>query len=175
MLKLLKLQHFSVIFLLFFSSKYSIIWLNIPITPTKGGEQMVKLYNQISFSDICKECKDAFQSDKPKFLELLTQHLDLSSLILQSFYWSYYKILGRDRKYSLLSLLAALILQKILGIPTVTLLIIFLELCREAREFCGLEDVPDNSQFTRFNKISFQNLKIFLTTLWILQNLFAIR
>jgi hypothetical protein len=113
---------------------------------------MVKLYNQISFSDIYQECKDAFQNDKPKFLELLTQHLDLSSLIPQSFYWSYYKVLGRDRKYSLLSMLAALILQKIIGIPTVTLLIIFLKLCQEAREFCGLDDVPDNSQFTRFKQ-----------------------
>lgn len=99
---------------------------------------MVKLYNQISFSDPYEECKDVFQNNKPKFLELLSQHLDLSSLIPQEFYWSYYKTLGRERTYSLASMLAALILQKILGIPTVSLLIIFLTLCHEAREFCGL-------------------------------------
>jgi len=55
---------------------------------------MVKLFNQISFSDTYQECKDAFLNDKPKFLEVLTQHLDLSSLIPPSFYWSYYKALG---------------------------------------------------------------------------------
>jgi hypothetical protein len=113
---------------------------------------MVKLFNQISLSDTFQECKDAYQNDKPKFLELLTSHLDLSSLIPQTFYWSYNKNLGRNRKYSLHSMLAALIFQKILGIPKVSLLIIFLTLCREAREFCGLTDVPDDSQFTRFKQ-----------------------
>lgn len=113
---------------------------------------MVKLFNQISFSDTYEECKDVFQNNKPKFLELLSQHLDLSSLIPQDFYWSYNKSLGRDRTYSLSSMLAALTLQKILGIPTVSLLIIFLTLCREAREFCALPDVPHNSQFTRFKQ-----------------------
>lgn len=113
---------------------------------------MVKLFKQIAFSGIYEECKDVFQSDKPKFLELLSQHLDLSSLIPQDFYWSYHKTLGRDRTYSLSSMLAALILQKILGIPTVSLLIIFLTLCHEACEFCGLPDVPHNSQFTRFKQ-----------------------
>lgn len=49
---------------------------------------MVKLFNQISLSDTYQECKDAFHNDKPKFLELLTQHLDLSSLIPPTFYWS---------------------------------------------------------------------------------------
>jgi hypothetical protein len=126
---------------------------------------MVKLYNQISFSDTYHECKDTFQNDKPKFLELLTQHLDLSALVPPTFYWSYYKALGRDRKYSLLSMLAALILQKILGIPTVSLLILFLVLCREAREFCGFEGVPDNAQFTGSNRILFMTLKIF-STIW---------
>jgi hypothetical protein len=113
---------------------------------------MVKLFNQISFSDTYEDCKDVFQNDKPKFLELLTQHLDLSSLIPTEFYWAYYKHLGRGREYSLTSMLAALILQKVLGIPTISLLIIFLTLCSEAREFCGLSSVPDNSQFTRFKQ-----------------------
>ena len=45
---------------------------------------MVKLFNQISLSDTFQECKDAYQNDKPKFLELLPNHLDLSSLIPQT-------------------------------------------------------------------------------------------
>jgi len=57
-------------------------------------------------------------------------------------------------------MLSALILQKILGIPTVSLLIIFLLLCREAREFCGFFDsVPDDSQFSRFKKDFVEHIK----------------
>jgi hypothetical protein len=82
---------------------------------------MVKLFNQISLSDTFEECKDIYQNDKPKFLELLTEHLDLSSLIPQEFYWAYHKHLGRNRDYSIASMLSALILQKLLGIPTVSL------------------------------------------------------
>jgi hypothetical protein len=122
---------------------------------------MVNLYNQISLSDTFLECKNTYQNDKPKFLELLTQNLDLASLIPQTFYWSYNKTLGRDRKYSLPSMLAALILQKILGIPTVSLLRLFLILCREAREFCGLNDIPDNSQFTRFKQDFIPDIEAF--------------
>lgn len=126
---------------------------------------MVKLFNQITFYDIYQECKDTFHNDKPKFLELLTQHLDLSSLVPPSFHWSYYKVLGRNRTYSLLSMLAALILQKILGIPTVSLLILFLSLCREAREFCGFNDVPDNAQFTRFKQDFISEIEAFFNHL----------
>lgn len=49
-------------------------------------------------------------------------------------------------------MLSALILQKILGIPTVSLLIIFLSLSKEAQEFCGLKAVPGNYYFSRFKK-----------------------
>jgi hypothetical protein len=113
---------------------------------------MVNNYQQLSFAHIYTECKEFFQNDKPKFLSLLSEHLDLNSLIPDSFRHAYYKHLGRDREYSLVSMLASLILQKILGIPTVSLLRIFLLLCKEAREFCGFDRVPDNSQFTRFKQ-----------------------
>ena len=42
---------------------------------------MVKIYNQLSLFDSYQECKDAFQNDKPKFLQLLTEHLDLASIV----------------------------------------------------------------------------------------------
>ncbi|ATW27721.1 transposase [Candidatus Formimonas warabiya] len=113
---------------------------------------MVKHFYQLSLSDTYRDCEEVLQNNKPKFLELLSKHMDLSSLIPAPFYWSYYKSLGRDREYSLTSMLAALILQKVLGIPTVSLLILFLLLCREAREFCGFRKVPDNSRFTRFKQ-----------------------
>ena len=122
---------------------------------------MVKIYDQLSLFQSYQECKDAFQNNKPKFLQLLTEHLDLSAIIPGSFFYSYYKNLGRNREYSLLSMLSALLLQKILGIPTISLLINFLVLSREVREFCGLTKVPDNAQFTRFKQtfvIELENL-----------------
>jgi len=113
---------------------------------------MVKLFKQTSIFDTFQECKDVYQDDKPQFLQLLSEHLDLISLIPASFVWAYNKNLGRNRSYSLVSILSALILQKILGIPTVSLLIIFLTLSKEAREFCGLEAVPKDYYFSRFKK-----------------------
>ena len=46
----------------------------------------------------------------------------------------------------------ALILQRILSIPTDTLLIIFLKYSRELREFCEFNKVPDASKITRFKQ-----------------------
>lgn len=113
---------------------------------------MVNNFTQLTLSDCFEHCKDCYQKDKPKFLQLLTENLDLSSLIPITFFWSYNKSLGRNRLYPLESMLSSLLLQKILGIPTVSLLIIFLTLCKEARDFCGFTSVPDNSQFTRFKQ-----------------------
>lgn len=136
---------------------------------------MVKLFNQISFSDTYQECKDTFQNDKPKFLELLTQHFDLSSLVPPTFYWSYYKVLGRDRKYSLLSMLVALILQKILGIPTVSLLILFLVLCVKPVNSVVSGMYPITLSLPGSNRILFMTLKIF-STIWLtLPNPFVIK
>jgi hypothetical protein len=78
---------------------------------------MVNHWHQLSFKETFEECKEFFQNDKPKFLNLLTENINLCELIPLSFYHRYYKILGRDRKYSLLAMLSALVLQKILGIP----------------------------------------------------------
>ncbi len=96
--------------------------------PAAKDEKNGKAFLSNLFSDTYHECKDIYQNDKPKFLELLTQHLDLSSLVPPTFYWSCYKVLGRNRKFSLLSMLAFMILQKILSIPTVSLLNLFLVL-----------------------------------------------
>lgn len=51
---------------------------------------------------------------------------------------------------------SALILQKIFSIPTDTLLILFLNLCKELRDFCGFSKVPDAPLFTRF-KLDFSD------------------
>lgn len=87
------------------------------------------------------------------FLDLLSDTFDLESFIPQSFSNEFYATLGRDRKYKLSSILAALILMQIFHIPTNALLRIFLIFSPEIRDFCKFYDsVPDESYFSRFKR-----------------------
>ncbi|MBE7726675.1 MAG: hypothetical protein E7244_20340 [Enterocloster citroniae] len=54
--------------------------------------------------------------------------------------------------YPLHGFLYARILQKIFSIPTDSLLILLLSICRELRDFCGFSKVPDAPLFTRFKQ-----------------------
>lgn len=40
---------------------------------------------QLSLADIFEDCKDIFESDKPHFLTLLENHIDLDEIIPVSF------------------------------------------------------------------------------------------
>ena len=93
-----------------------------------------------------------FMDDVPSFFQLLDLHFDISLFIPQTFYNAFYQHLGRKRDYPLTGFLSALILQKIFPIPTDSLLILFLNLCKELRDFCGFSKVPDASLFTRFKQ-----------------------
>lgn len=86
------------------------------------------------------------------FFQLLEEHFDISEFIPSVFFNAFYQSLGRKRSYSLTSFLSALILQKIFSIPTDSLLILFLSLCKELRDFCGFQKVPDAPLFTRFKQ-----------------------
>lgn len=105
---------------------------------------------QLSFGDLYEQAKEWAQNDKPQFLEMLDQYLDLSEFLPSSFYSAYYNYFGRNRTYSLESMLSAFILQKILGIPTLVLLVNIFALSSDLRDFCGFNSVPDISQFSRF-------------------------
>ena len=50
-------------------------------------------------ADIFEDCKDIFESDKPQFLTLLENHIDLDEIIPFSFYNHYYAATGRNRKF----------------------------------------------------------------------------
>ena len=109
-------------------------------------------FHQISLKETFSECQDLFIDDAPSFFQLLDEHLDLESFIPDSFFNAFYRSLGRKRLYPLSGFLAALILQKIFSIPTDSLLILFLNLCKELRDFCGFHKVPDAPLFTRFKQ-----------------------
>lgn len=115
---------------------------------------MANHYHQISLKDTFSDCKDMFMDDVPSFFQLLEQNFDISLFIPQTFYNAFYQHLGRKRDYPLTGFLSALILQKIFPIPTDSLLILLLNLCRELRDFCGFSKVPDAPLFTHF-KLNF--------------------
>ena len=110
---------------------------------------------QLSLTDIYSDLDEYFQSDKPKLIKLFEQHIDLDSLIPQSFFNHYYSNSGRPRQYSLTSMISALIIKSILSISDTSLFITILNLSSELRNLCGFTTIPNASQFSRF-KITFE-------------------
>jgi len=90
--------------------------------------------------------------EKPEFLTLPEILIDFADFVPQAFYCAFYQRFGKNRKYALEAFVSALILQKILPIPTDSLLIIILTMNKELRDFCGFTKVPDPSKFTRFKQ-----------------------
>lgn len=109
-------------------------------------------HNQLSLADIFSDCQNIFDNDKPEFLSLFDQTINLNEIVPASFVLHFNAATGRPRTYSLFSMLKALLLQLIFSVPAITLLIIFLRFSRELRDFCGFTSVPDASVFTRFKQ-----------------------
>lgn len=116
-------------------------------------------HKQLSLTDIFEDCKDIFESDKPQFLTLLENHIDLDLIIPISFRNHYYASTGRNRKYPLNAMLGALIIQRLFSIPTDSLLLVFLHYSKHLREFCGFTKVPDASKITRFKQDFLEDLQ----------------
>ena len=114
---------------------------------------------QLSLVDIYSNCEDIFENDKPKFLSLLEEHIDLDEIIPASFHYRFHLRTGRTRKYPLYGFIWALIIQKIFSIQTDQLLLIFLHYSKALREFCGFTKVPDASNITRFKQDFLQDLQ----------------
>jgi transposase len=109
-------------------------------------------YKQLSVADFFQDCQDKFNNDKPAFLSLLENHIDLDEMIPFSFYNHFYASTGRARKYHLKAILWALIIQRVFSITTDQLLLVFLHYSKPLREFCGFDKVPDASKITRFKQ-----------------------
>ncbi|MGL4373160.1 MAG: transposase [Turicibacter sp.] len=117
--------------------------------------------NQLSFTDIYSDVDEYFQQDKPKLIKLFEQHIDLQSLIPQSFYNHYHAETGHPRVYKLSCMISALILKSMLSIADTSLFINILNLSSELRDICGFTTVPDASQFSRFKIRYEKDLKNF--------------
>ena len=122
---------------------------------------------QLTLADIFSDCQEIFDSDKPQFLTLLENHIDLGPIIPVSFYNHYYSSVGRNRKYPLTAMFWALIIQRIFSMPTDSLLLVFLNYSRHLRGFCGFTKVPDASKITVLNRIFYKTCCLCLTRWWI--------
>lgn len=109
-------------------------------------------YYQTSLKDTFSDCQDLFIENPSSFFSILEEHFDFHEFIPSVFHNAFYQTLRRNRIYPLTGFLSALILQKIFSIPSDAMLILFLNICRELRDFCGLSKVPDASLFTRFKQ-----------------------
>ena len=105
---------------------------------------------QLRFSESFNSISNTASSKKDTVIDILSKHLDLSSIIPPEFHFSYNSNRGADRFYSLKSMLSALILQKILGFNKTSQLIDLLHISKEVRDFCTFDKVPNKSQFSRF-------------------------
>ncbi len=137
---------------------YGIIELQQTMTSPPEGDILMITQKQLTLADIFSDCQEIFDFDKPQFLTLFENHIDLGQIIPVSFYNHYYSSVGRNHKYPLTAMLWALIIQRIFSIPTYSLLLVFLNYSRHLREFCGFTKVPDTSKITRFKQDFLQDL-----------------
>lgn len=128
---------------------------------------------QLTLVDIFEDCKDIYESDKPQFLTLLKNHIDLDEIIPVSFYNHYYSSTGRNRKYLLNAMLWALIIQRLFSIPTDSLLLVFLHYSRHLREFCGFTKVPMLQKSHVLSRTFYRTYNQFLIISLISQNRYA--
>lgn len=108
-------------------------------------------FKQLNFSDQLSELNTLSYQHPVKILKLLEDNFDINAFIPKSFTDRYYSEWGRDRNFSLSSVLSSLIVMHIFKIPTTSLLCIFLALSADIRKFCKLGSrIPDETFFSRF-------------------------
>ncbi|CAB1251160.1 hypothetical protein CLOSBL3_12210 [Clostridiaceae bacterium BL-3] len=108
-------------------------------------------FKQLNFSGQLPELNTLSYQHPVKLLKLLEENFDINAFIPKSFTDRYYSELGRDRNFSLASVLSLLIVMHIFKIPTTSLLCIFLALSSDIRKFCELDrQIPDETFISRF-------------------------
>ena len=122
-------------------------------------------FSQISLFDIYSDVSSAINNREPSFLDLLDEHLDLSSLIPVEFYKAFYKYTGRKRVYSLESFIRFFLLQKFIGIDKDSAMLSALSFGQEMRDFCGFTKLPDAAKITRFKQEFCDHLENFFNRL----------
>ena len=113
---------------------------------------MLKKFMQMSLSNTYNDVLTALENDKPALLALLEEHIDFEKLIPFTFYRAFYRHFGRPRDYDLEGFIRFFVLQRTIGIMCDKTFLAILRLCKELRDFCGFNKVPDASKITRFKQ-----------------------
>jgi hypothetical protein len=113
---------------------------------------MRKKFVQMSLLDTFESVEDQLENEKPELFKLLDEHLNWDEIIPCTFYAAFYRRLGRNRKYDLISFLKALILQRIFHYVEDSQLLNTLRFSYEMRDYCGFDKVPDAAKLTRFKQ-----------------------
>ena len=121
---------------------------------------------QLDFIEQFKQVKKFPNRDPVKFIKLMEKHIDLQTLIPQSFYKAYYASNTNKREFQLESILAVLLLMQFFKFANVGNFVTLLLFAPTIRSFCKLDDkVPDESVLSKF-KILFENeIKLFFEVL----------
>lgn len=93
---------------------------------------------QTTLWDIYDGVSQFMQQQKPKLVKILEKHIDFQQLIPAKFRWAFYSRTGRNHIYHLKSFVRTLVLERLLGIPTDSLLLSFLHCAKEFHVFCGV-------------------------------------
>ncbi len=72
---------------------------------------------QLSLSDVYADCLDTFDNDKPGFLSMLEQNIDIDALIPLSFRQRFYAWTGRPREYPLTGFIWSLVIHAFSAYP----------------------------------------------------------
>jgi len=124
-------------------------------------------FEQMSFTEQIKEVNNLTSRNPLTFLQLLKEHIDLPTLIPQSFYNAYYSSKTNNREYPLESILAVSLLMHFFNFASASNFITLLYLSPIVREFCRLPDgrVPDDSVISKFKTTFVNELKLFFENL----------
>ena len=131
---------------------------------------MFSLANEYEQLDIMGKVSELTKlpTNKPsKFLELISKHIDLRTLIPLSFKKAYYASKTNKRTYSLESILAVLLLMHFFKFANVSNFTTMLDLSPALQAFCMLPDgdCPDESVLSKF-KITFEDeIRLFFEAL----------
>lgn len=131
---------------------------------------MTAKYHQIFYSELFS-LSGQNDDESPSFFKLLSKYINLTELIPSSFDSSFYPSTGRNYIHALHGFLSSFILQKIFSIPTDSLLLLFLNICRELHDFYGFSNVPNASLFLNSNMILSLILSSYFNKWFIIQGL----
>lgn len=130
-----------------------------PFTQKRSYSDTMIPHKQLFGAGVFEDYQNIFEENKPQFLALLEQHINIDKIIPITFLNHFYASTGRTRKYSLHALLWALIIQLIFSIPTDQLLLTFLHYSKPLRDFFGFTKVPDASKITRLKQNFIKDLQ----------------